>query len=105
MTRYCQLSLTCSNKSEATKVAAKLLNMRLVACAKQVAVTSDFRWLDKIEHDDEVMLIMDSRLDLFDKVEAEVKKLHSYDSFVLQATAIERVSKDAKAWLKKELQK
>ena len=48
-------------------------------------------------------MMMESRADLFDEVEAEVAKLHSYDTFVLEATPVTAISKSAAAWLKREL--
>ncbi|OGL30463.1 hypothetical protein A3F37_01150 [Candidatus Saccharibacteria bacterium RIFCSPHIGHO2_12_FULL_41_12] len=100
---YCQLWLTCTDQKEADKIAKALLEKRLIACAKQVAITSDFIWEGKIERNNEILLIMESREDLFDEIEAEVAKLHSYDSFVLTATPITKVSKKAQKWLDKEL--
>lgn len=105
MPAFCQLFLTCENTDEATKIADSLLGQRLIACAKQVAAKSSFWWQSKIDKADEVMLVMESRSDLFDKVEAEVKKLHSYETFVLYATPIESISKEAEQWLNKELKR
>jgi periplasmic divalent cation tolerance protein len=100
---YCQLWLTCANESEADKIAEALLAKKLIACARQVPVSSKFRWQGKIEKANEVMLVMESRLDLFEQVEKEVKQLHSYESFVLEATAVRLVSAKASKWLKEEL--
>jgi periplasmic divalent cation tolerance protein len=101
---FCQLWLTCKDKHEADKIANSLLGKHLIACARQVPVTSDYLWKDKVEHSIETMLLMESRLDLFDKVETEIAKLHSYDTFVLEAIPVSRVSKGVVDWLKQELQ-
>lgn len=103
MNSFCQLWLACSNKKEGTEITRSLLVKRLVACVKQIPLTADYLWQGKIKHSDEVLLIMESREDLFDEVEEEVTKLHSYDAFVLQAVQISKVSKKAISWLKKEL--
>lgn len=103
MSNFCQLWLTCANREEADKIANTLLVKHLAACAKQVAIASDFRWQGKIEHSNEVLLVMDSKLELFDEVEKEVAKLHSYDTFVLQAVPIGKVSANARRWLETEL--
>lgn len=100
---YCQLWLTCADKREAKVIVETLLDKKLIACARQIPISSKFRWQGKIESADEVMLLMESRVDLFDQVETEVEKLHSYESFVLEAVAIDRLSKDAKGWLEDEL--
>ncbi len=99
---FCQLWLTCADGVEATKIAKALLDKRLIACAKQLPVSADYWWEGKVEHADEVLLVMESRRDLFDKVEAEVANLHSYETFVLQAIPMIRISKKAKAWLTRE---
>jgi len=100
---FCQLWLTCANEKEASKIANTLLVKHLVACAKQLPLTADYHWQSKIEHSDEILLIMESREDLFDQTEAEVAKFHSYDTFVLEATPISKISKKAENWLKSEL--
>lgn len=100
---FCQLQLSCTDKDEADKIAKTLLAKQLIACSKQIPITSDFRWRSKIEHTKEVLLIMDSRVDLFEEVEAEVAKLHSYDTFVLQAIPLGQISKKAAGWLGQEL--
>ncbi|MEX2014463.1 MAG: divalent-cation tolerance protein CutA [Candidatus Saccharimonadales bacterium] len=100
---FCQLWLTCANKQEADKIANTLLVKQLVACARQVPVKSDYRWQGKIEAAEEIMLVMESRLDLFDEIESEVAELHSYDTFVLTASPLARLSKNAEKWLKQEL--
>jgi len=101
--KLCQLWLTCTDKAEADIIAITLLVKHLIACAKQIVVTSDFHWQGKIEHAGEVLLLMESSLELFDQIEKEVKKLHSYDTFVLTATPIAKISKKARFWLEKNL--
>lgn len=100
---FCQLSLTCKDKKEADKIKNALLVKHLAACVRQMPVTSDYLWQGKVEHEDEIMLVMESRLDLFEKVEAEIAKHHSYDTFVLEATPVSRLSKKASSWLEGEI--
>lgn len=100
---FCQMWLTCADKKEADKIANTLLDGHLVACAKQLPISADYWWEGKIEHTEEVLLVMESREHLFDQIEAEVAKLHSYDTFVLEAVPVARISKKAADWLKSEL--
>jgi periplasmic divalent cation tolerance protein len=103
MSSLCQVWLTCADKKEADKITNALLVKHLVACVRQIPTTSDYHWRGKIEHSDEVLLQMESRLENFNQIEAEVKKLHSYDTFVLEATPVSQISKKAEVWLEKEL--
>ena len=100
---FCYLYLTCKDSEEAHKISTTLLQKRLVACAKQVQITSNYLWEGKIEHSKEVLLIMESALSLFDEIEDKVAKLHSYDTFVLEALPVNKVSQIAQEWMDKEL--
>ena len=100
---FCQLWLTVGSKEEADRIANTLLVKHLVACVRQIPLSSSYRWKGKIEHSDEILLQMESRGDLFEEVEAEVNKLHAYDTFVLEATPVTKISKSAAKWLKSEL--
>ena len=104
MSDFCQLWLSCADKAEASHISAVLLEKNLVACAKQVPISADFHWQEKVDHAEEVLLIMESRAKLFDEIEKAVSELHSYETFVLEATPIIRVSKKAEAWLNKSLE-
>ncbi len=104
MSSFCQLWLTCNDKKEAGNIINVLLAKNLIACAKQIPITSNFSWQGKIEYDQEEVLVpMESRLDFFDQVEGEVAKLHDSEAFVLEATPMNRISKKARAWLDSEL--
>ena len=98
------LLLTCVNQTEAKKITQSLLSKRLVVCVRQVEVNSEFLFNGQQEESDEVQLIMESDDDKFDAIESEVALLHSYDTFVLTAYRVDRVSKTAKEWLQNELQ-
>lgn len=102
-TELCQFWLTCKDEKEADKIANTLLVKHLIGCAKQIPVKADYWWKGKIEHSDEVLLIMESEPDNFEKIETEVAKLHSYDTFVLEGVAINKISSKAERWLHRGL--
>lgn len=99
----CQLWLTCEDDKEAYKIAAALLEARLIVCAKHMPLAADYWWKGAVNHSEEVLMVMDTSLELFDDVDAIVKKLHSYDVYVLQAMPLLRMSHDAEVWLMGEL--
>ena len=94
--------LTCDAGDEKT-LARALLDKRLIACAKFVPVSAMYWWQGEITEVDETAILMESAEDLFDEIEAEVGKIHSYDTFVLTQIPMSRVSKDAKKWMSSEL--
>lgn len=101
---FCQLWLTCKDEAEADEIGKVLLKKRLIACfGKHNNYGGEFWWKGKIEQANETLLLMLSRNSLFDEIEREVAKLHSYDTFVLETLPIVKVSKKAEAWLTSEL--
>ena len=103
--RYCQLLLACEDVAEADRIADALLEQYLIVCAKQIPVAAKYWWKDKLESANEVQLVMESAEDLFDAVEREVAKLHSYDTFALQMISLGKVSHKAQAWMDQNLAK
>ena len=97
------LFLTCANKKEADKIALTLLKKRLIVCAKSMAVSSSSIWKGKIESAREILLIMESHESLFDKIEKEVRKIHSYETFVLLSFPITHTSKGTREWINSSL--
>ncbi len=100
---YATYFLTCADNEEAKKIAEQLLSKRLVACAKYTSVASSYWWEGKIEHADEELLILESTAEKFDVIDAEVKKLHSYDQYVLTMQKVDRTNPPTLEWLNKEL--
>lgn len=77
---YCIINCTVGNKEEAIKIAKELVNKRLIACCNIVSsVTSVYEWENKLNEDEEVLMIMKSKTELFKETEVEIKRLHSYD--------------------------
>lgn len=97
-----ELFLTCGSWQEAQRIADSLLEKKLVACVEMFDIKSRFHWQGNIDESKEVKLVMKSVAHLFNDIEAEVKKLHSYDTFVLEALPVSHISKDAAAWLTDE---
>ncbi|NPB05876.1 MAG: divalent-cation tolerance protein CutA [Aquificae bacterium] len=76
--KYCVVFITAPVE-EAPKIARFLVEKKLAACVNAVEeVRSLYWWEGKIEDDKEGLLIVKTRLDLFEKLKEEVKKVHPY---------------------------
>ncbi len=95
--------LTCADDGEADKISKALLEKRLVACAKKLPVSSAFWWKGKIDNAKEVLVMLESIDENFDKINAVVKKLSSYETYILFSIPISKTTKEVEDWLKKEL--
>ncbi len=97
---YIIILVTTSGKQEAEKIVQNLLENKLIACANIIGpVSSVFRWSGKIEKAEEYLALMKTRKDLFEKVEAAVKALHSYEVPEILAIPIVEGSKAYLKWL------
>lgn len=96
--------LTCPNRVEADNVVKALFADKLAVCIKQSAVNSTFVWEDKIQSNEEVLLIIDTSEANFSKIEQAVKKIHSYAMPVLTAYPIVESSDGVQKWMKESLE-
>lgn len=100
---FVELVLTCGSWQEAQKIADALLEQKLVACVEMMEIKSKYWWEGKLDEAKEIKLVMETVADNFAKVEAVVRKLHSYKTFVLQMIPVAQLSKNAAEWLQKEV--
>jgi periplasmic divalent cation tolerance protein len=96
---YIVILVTTIDKQEAEKISQQLLEERLIACANIFAVSSIFHWSGKTETAEECLILMKSRLDLFEKVSERVKALHSYEVPEILALPVVKGSADYISWL------
>jgi periplasmic divalent cation tolerance protein len=99
---FVELVVTCGSWQEAQRIADSLLEKKLVACVEFMDIKSKFHWEGHINETKEIKLIMETIADHFEKVEEEVAKLHSYETFVLQQIPITKLSAKAATWLTEE---
>lgn len=71
--------VTCANKEEAKRIGKTLLEKRLCACVNIFSdVSSMYWWKGKIEASPEAIMIVKTRASLYEEVEREILKNHSY---------------------------
>jgi len=93
--------VTTKNGREANKIAIKLVESKLIACANVIkGVHSTFRWQGKVDKADETLLILKSKKSCLLKIVKMVKKYHSYDVPEIIALPITDGSKDYLNWIK-----
>ncbi|AVO37613.1 divalent-cation tolerance protein CutA [Pukyongiella litopenaei] len=72
--------VNCPDADTADAIADALIAARLVACSNRHApIRSRYRWQGEIETAEEHPLLLKTRPDLADRVEAEIARLHPYD--------------------------
>jgi periplasmic divalent cation tolerance protein len=71
---------TCPTNSAATVIATALLEEGVAACVNQVpGLRSMYRWEGRVEHDDEVLLLIKTTSEMFPRLEETIGQLHPYE--------------------------
>jgi periplasmic divalent cation tolerance protein len=95
---------TCASEQEAERIARALVERRLAACVNILrGLRSLYRWKGALQEDEECLLLVKSRRDLFDRLRAEIESLHSYELPEVVALAIVEGSEGYLSWLEREL--
>lgn len=104
MSEYMQVFVTIDDELKAVEIAEKIVEKRLAACVQITGpVTSVYRWEGKLNKDKEWLLIFKSSGKLYDELEGEIKRLHTYDVPEILALPVEKGNKDYFNWLNREL--
>jgi len=90
---------------ESAKMIAKhLVKEKHAACVNIIPnVTSVYRWQDKIECDNEIQLIIKTRIDKFNDVADEINRLHRYDTPEIIAMNVQQGDDNYLNWITESL--
>ena len=92
--------VTCKNIVQATSIANKLVEEKLVACANIIdKVKSIYSYNSQVHHDDEVILILKTQSKLFDEVRLKILELHSYETPCILEIKINNGEKNFLDWI------
>ena len=70
---------TLPNKEEAQKLARGLVAEQLAACVQLLDIQSVYTWQGEVQEDNEVLLFIKTRSDLYDAVEVYLQTHHPYE--------------------------
>lgn len=88
-----------ADQDEAEKIATLLVSQKLAACVQMLPIQSCYRWKGKVVHDSEVLLLIKTRSDLYEELEAAILETHSYEVPEIVQVPIERGSANYLQWI------
>jgi periplasmic divalent cation tolerance protein len=93
--------VTCGNLIQARRIASKVVRKRLAACATIILgpIQSVYRWKGKVETAREQLLMIKTAEKQLVPLEAEIKRLHSYEVPEIIAIPITWGSSDYLKWV------
>lgn len=100
MEKYILVLITASSVEEGEKIGTSLVEEGLAACCNIIPeIKSIFKWKGEICKEKEVLLLVKSKTSLFKRVEAQVKRLHSYEVPEIIAFPVEAGLQDYLNWM------
>ena len=86
------------------KIARSLVERRLAACVQVTpGVRSVYQWQGNVEEEDEVLLVIKSRRDLFKRLRARLREMHSYEIPEVIALSVVDGLPDYLSWIDREV--
>lgn len=92
--------VTVGSRQEGERIATAVVTEQLAACVNIVGpIESVYRWDNQLQHDEELLLLIKTRRELFAALAARVKALHSYQTPEVIALPIVAGSSSYLEWL------
>ena len=70
---------TAADQTQAQELATLLVEQRLAACVQMLPIHSCYSWEGQVVNEEEILLLIKTRSDLYEEVEAFIKDHHSYE--------------------------
>ncbi len=91
---------TIDSKEAGERLAYALVDRKAAACVQVVpGLTSIYRWKDNVETSSEVLLLIKTTGEGFERVEAIIRELHTYETPEILSLSVENGSSDYLEWL------
>lgn len=100
MSELCLIYCTCCDQKEAERIAATLVQEKLIACANIFpAHTAIYHWQGERQKTPEVGMLLKSRSTLFARVSQRIEVLHSYDTCCVIKLNVDDCNSAYASWL------
>ena len=101
--KLCWVYMTAGSIEEARNIGPMLVEQNLVACVNLLEnMISIYKWEDKLEEGQEIVMIAKPRQTLMPKLIETVKTLHSYDCPCILELPIQGCNPDFLSWIERE---
>jgi periplasmic divalent cation tolerance protein len=104
MTEFLQITTTTSNRTDAEKIAAALVERRLAACVQVSGpLTSTYRWQGNVETSEEWSCTIKTSRAQLDAIRQTFREIHPYEVPELIATPIVDGGEAYLKWLEEQV--
>jgi periplasmic divalent cation tolerance protein len=95
------IKVTCPDVDEARKISAHLLREKFISSANFFPIKSVSSWTGKIQEVDEMIVLLKTRKENWEKVRDEVKKIHTYKVSCITKIDVE-ANDEYEDWVRKQ---
>ncbi len=101
---FIHVFVTIDDKDDAEEIAGSLVSKKLAACVQITSpIESTYTWKGEVERSKEWMLMIKSKVSLYDELEKEIKRLHPYETPEIITHKILIGNEDYLEWMEKNL--
>ena len=101
--KLCWVYMTAGSVEEAKSIGQILVSKNLAACVNLLEnMTSIYIWKDKLEEDQEVVIIAKTRKTLMPKLIETINSLHSYDCPCILELPVQGGNSDFLSWIESQ---
>ena len=100
---FIQVSTTTDKREDAERISKAIVENRLAACVQiSGPVKSIYWWKDNIEENEEWLIAIKTRKDLYPRLEQAIRNFHPYEVPEIIAVPVNAGSKEYLDWIDKE---
>jgi periplasmic divalent cation tolerance protein len=90
---------TFPNEESSVSVAKELINKKLCACVNLTKVRSLYNWNNKLEDQEEYLVLFKSTTSTVEELKSNIKRAHPYEVPEIVEIRMNKVSKSYLSWL------
>ena len=101
--KFCWVYMTAGSVEEAKSIGKILVGQNLAACVNLLEnMTSIYKWEEKLEESQEVIMIAKTRKTLMPKLIEKVNSIHSYDCPCILELPVQGGNSDFLSWIESQ---
>lgn len=93
---------TFPDEEQARHVIEEIVKRKLAACIQEIKIKSHYTWKGNLCHDDEILVLLKTRKELYAELERTLLELHPYETPEILLVDVEKGSAAYLAWIDNE---